>query len=123
MARGGKRPGAGRKKGNSTRERVARAPAIKKLTDGKTTPLDYLVQVMRGDVTYDEQKFKAAVAAAPYMHPRLQAIEHSGEIVSKHEQAVDELERAAGITAIAANGSSDSEVASHLDELEERVLN
>jgi len=72
MAHGGKRPGAGRKpkgEGEKTRE-----TAIKLLAEG-TTPLDYMVGVMRGTETFDETKFEAAKAAAPYMHARLAAVE------------------------------------------------
>ena len=88
------------------------------MTDGKQTPLDYMIKVMRGELEYDENRFKAASAAAPYMHPRLQAIEHSGEIVSKHEQAIDELEQLALDNAVAASSSENE-----LDDLEDRVIN
>lgn len=118
MPRGGKRPGAGRKKGDGPTKTMARKKVLTALDNG-TSPLDYMLKVMSGELPYDLHRFEAAKAAAPYMHPRLQAIEHSGEIVSKHEEAVDEMERAAGISAAATNGASDSE----LDELEGRVLN
>lgn len=31
--------------------------------------------------------------AAPYVHPRLTSVEHSGELTITHEEALDELER------------------------------
>ena len=119
MPRGGKRPGAGRKKGSSLTSNMAKKTAMRVLDNG-ASPLDYMLAVMTGEKEYDETKFKAAVSAAPYVHPRLQAVEHSGEIVSKHEQAIDELEKLAldNIDA-AATSSSDND----LEELESRVIN
>lgn len=98
---------------------MARKTAMRVLDNG-TSPLDYMLDVMTGKREYDENKFKAAAAAAPYVHPRLQSVEHSGEIVSKHEQDLDELERLAQVnTTVAAASSTDQE----LDEMEKRVLN
>lgn len=37
---------------------------------------------------------EAARDAAPYIHPRLSAVEHSGGMTLTHEQALDELEKA-----------------------------
>ena len=73
--RGGARPGAGRKKGaltKRTQEIVASAAA-----DGET-PLEYMLRVMR---TSEDPKRKdaMAVAAAPFVHPKLAAVEHSGD--------------------------------------------
>ena len=76
MAHGGARPGAGRKKGSGitkTRE------AAERLLDEGMTPLDYLVGVMRGSKEFEENKFEAAKAAAPYMHARLAAVAHEGK--------------------------------------------
>lgn len=88
---GGARPGAGRPKGSAnkkTQEIVAKA-----LQDG-VTPLEYMLGIMR-DVTADfERRDEMARAAAPYIHPRLQAVEHSGKdggdigIVAKIERVV-----------------------------------
>jgi hypothetical protein len=76
--RGGKRQGAGRKKGATavkTREIADRAMA-----EG-ITPLEVMLGAMRcawenGD---KEKAASHAKDAAPYMHPRLAAIEHSGD--------------------------------------------
>jgi len=117
MPRGGARPGSGRKKGVS-KVRATSQKAIQLVSKGKQTPLEYMTGVMSGEIEYDENKFKAAVAAAPYMHARFQAIEHSGAIAAKHEEDLSRLEKLARDNAIAAS-SSDQE----LDELEQRVLN
>ena len=75
MAHGGKREGAGRKPGAVTQRTRDIADAI--MCDGGVTPLEYLIGVMR-DVAADEAKrIDAAKAAAPYMHPKLNAIEGS----------------------------------------------
>jgi hypothetical protein len=45
------------------------------------TPLEYMLRVMRSrskNVT-DERRDDMAKAAAPYMHPRLNAIQHTGK--------------------------------------------
>jgi len=87
--RGGARKGAGRKKGALTkRTQEITAAALK----GGVTPLDYLLGVLRNDESSDKDRFAAAVAAAPFVHPKLSAVEHSGEMKMSHEQAIDELE-------------------------------
>lgn len=53
------------------------------------TPLEYMLQVMRTEPSdaLDEKgllqamtlRFEAAKAAAPYMHPKLASIEHTGK--------------------------------------------
>jgi hypothetical protein len=83
--RGGSRPGAGRKAGSATKK--TREIADKAADEG-LTPLEFMLQVMRtepkGDIGPREMlqactlRFEAAKAAAPYMHPRLAAVEVSG---------------------------------------------
>jgi len=82
--RGGRRSGAGRKPGSATKR--TREIADKAAAEG-ITPLEYMLQVMRADSKHEDprvqvareaMRFEAAKAAAPYMHPRLAATEHSG---------------------------------------------
>jgi hypothetical protein len=83
--RGGARKGAGRKAGSATKR--TREIADKAAGEG-ITPLEYMLEVMRtepGDNLEPRElaiaqtlRFEAAKAAAPYMHPRLAAIEHTG---------------------------------------------
>jgi hypothetical protein len=83
--RGGARPGAGRKKGAATAR--TREIADKAASEG-ITPLEFMLQVMRTEPSLELEpkeaqaavvlRFEAAKAAAPYMHPRLAAVEHSG---------------------------------------------
>lgn len=86
MARGGARLGAGRKRGSATKR--TREIADKAAENG-ITPLEFMLDVMRkpypedADATvkasYDAMRFEAAKAAAPYVHPRLAAVEHTGK--------------------------------------------
>jgi len=75
MARGGKRTGSGRKVGSATKRTREIADAA--IADG-LTPLEYMLGILRNDKAASEMRFEAAKAAAPYVHPRLQAIEHGG---------------------------------------------
>lgn len=82
---GGARKGAGRKAGSATKRtrEIADAAAASGIT-----PLEFMLQIMRTEpseqlepIDYfraQSMRFEAAKAAAPYMHPRLAAIEHSG---------------------------------------------
>jgi len=80
MARGGARPGAGRKVGaiqKVTREARAKAAATGLL------PHEFLLAVSRGEMVDDhkpsfEERLDAAKAAAPYYAPKLSSIEASG---------------------------------------------
>ncbi|MBU6482465.1 MAG: hypothetical protein KGS09_18215 [Nitrospirae bacterium] len=73
---GGKRNGAGRKKGAQNKINAA---LREKLNAGGIAPLEFMLQVMR-DADQDlAVRLEMAKAAAPYLHPRLQAIEHSGK--------------------------------------------
>lgn len=87
--RGGQRKGAGRKPGSATKK--TREIADKAAAEG-TTPLEIMLRTMKAfadeaeaNKTHRETHLKLMVAAsgvakdaAPYVHPRLQAIEHSG---------------------------------------------
>ena len=56
------------------------------------TPLDYLLSVMRDEALERDARVDAAKAAAPYVHARLAAVEHSGGIAFSHEDALAELD-------------------------------
>ena len=76
MALGGARPGAGRKKGGANR---INDEARKKALEGATSPLEYLLEVMRDESQDDARRLDAAKAAAPYVHARLANVAHTGE--------------------------------------------
>lgn len=86
MARGGKRPGAGRPPGAANKR--TRAVADSAAADG-ITPLEVQLGTMRAlwtkataskELNFDVAVQACAIAkeAAPYIHPRLQATEHTG---------------------------------------------
>lgn len=73
---GGKRPGAGRKKGSltaKTQEIVAKAASQGLM------PLEYMLKVLRDETQSHDERFKAAINAAPYLHPKLSSVEHKGD--------------------------------------------
>lgn len=76
---GGKRPNAGRKAGSATTK--TRDVADKAAAEG-ITPLEVMLEAMNafrsaGDL---EKASGFAKDAAPYIHPRLAAVEHSGGV-------------------------------------------
>src|SRR5262249_60894533 len=81
MAGKGSRPGerrGGRKKGTPNRRTsvlAAKAEAAAAGVDGEQ-PLDYLLRIMRDPTTEPHRRDAAAKAAAPYIHPQLQAVAH-----------------------------------------------
>lgn len=88
MARGGARAGAGRKKGSLTKR--TREIAERAMESGMT-PLEVMLKAMNEHVDAKRWDDAASVAkdAAPYVHPKLAAIEHAGanggpiEVVAK----------------------------------------
>jgi hypothetical protein len=76
MSHGGKREGAGRKPGASTRmNEAARAAAA----EGGLMPLDFMLSVLRDEANTTEDRMDAAKAAAPYVHAKLASVEHKGD--------------------------------------------
>ena len=69
---GGRRPRAGRKPGATTQR--TREIAERAIAEG-VTPLEYMFAVMRDEQADIHRRDEMAKAAAPYIHPRLQAIE------------------------------------------------
>lgn len=80
MARGGSRPGAGRPPGSVNK--LAR-DAHERAAAGGILPLDYLLSVMRDDREERGRRIDAAKAAAPYVHPKLQPVDHEGDTTQK----------------------------------------
>lgn len=97
MAKGGARVGAGRKKGSKTKlteEALARAG------EG-ITPLEYMLNMLRDEALDPLQRFEAAKAAAPYVHPRLAQT----EATVTHKKEADELTDAELAAYLASAGS------------------
>jgi len=71
--------------------------------------LGYFQGLLEGTMAFDEVKFEAAKAAAPFVHARLAAVEHSGNIGVKRANEVtdDEL---ANIAAGSSEGASEAQI-------------
>ena len=74
--RGGKREGAGRKVGIRNKLTAQRQAEI--AASGET-PLDYMLRVMRDGSADSSRRDDMAKASAPYVHPKLAAVEHTGK--------------------------------------------
>ncbi|MEC9266722.1 MAG: hypothetical protein VX464_11735 [Pseudomonadota bacterium] len=91
MARGGKRPGAGRPKGSTNPVTEKRKEAAERALEDGVTPLEVMLDNMRwahekaaesDDSTEALKGYRAAAcewakAAAPYVHPKLANIDHN----------------------------------------------
>lgn len=73
--RGGKRLGAGRKPGAKNKASAKREAEIR--ASGEV-PLDYMLRVMRDPTASDSRRDDMAKSAAPYVHPKLNAVEFTG---------------------------------------------
>jgi hypothetical protein len=80
VARGGARPGAGRKAGGANR---VTKEAVAEAEKSGIMPLDFLLGIMR-DASADESKrIDCAKAAAQYLHPKLNAIDLNADVSHK----------------------------------------
>jgi hypothetical protein len=75
--KGGKREGAGRKKGIPNRASAAREAAI---AASGLTPLEYMLSTMRDERQPVALRLDMAKAAAPYVHPRLASVEQAVQV-------------------------------------------
>jgi hypothetical protein len=88
MPRGGKRAGAGRKPGSATKKTRAIADAVAR---SGLMPLDYMLEVMRDTSADEKRRDDLAKAAAPYVHPRLSAVELKKPPIDLSRLSDDEL--------------------------------
>lgn len=77
---GGARPGAGRKPGGTNK---LTKEAVEKARKTGLMPVDYLLKVMRDEATDEARRIDAAKAAAPYLHAKLQPVDHDGNTAQK----------------------------------------
>jgi hypothetical protein len=80
-SKGGARPGAGRKKSALT---VKTREIAEEIAKSGMTPLEYLMSIMQDDANDQKERTHAAIAAAPYMHPKLASIDHTGDVALSH---------------------------------------
>lgn len=65
----------GRAKGTPNKRTLARQS---KMALSGLTPLEFMLRVLRNPKATMEERMWAADKAAPYMHPKLASVEHSG---------------------------------------------
>lgn len=66
----------GRQKGTPNK---ATAAKLAQIAATGLTPLDYMLSVVRDETAERSVRLDAAKGAAPYVHPKLAQIEHSGK--------------------------------------------
>jgi len=102
--RGGKRTGAGRKKGAITAATRRRKEIIEEATNAGITPLELSLRLMRalwakainpkGEIINDGKAMQAHIIAkdvAPFVHPKLATIEMGGKgggAIEMHHQVI-----------------------------------
>lgn len=87
--KGGRRPGAGRKPGSINKKSKA---FIEAAEASGIVPLDYMLAVLRDEARSHDDRMKAATAAAPYLHARLNATTVNADLTITHEQALAQLD-------------------------------
>jgi hypothetical protein len=73
------------------KQRPAAPAAASSQKAAALSPLDYLLQILRDPEASPGERRWAAEKAAPYLHPRLQSVEHGGEVKISHEDALEAL--------------------------------
>jgi hypothetical protein len=86
--RGGSRPGAGRKPGTPNKASDERQAEI---AASGLTPLQFMMSLLRDETAPLEDRKWAAEKGAPYVHPRLSAVEMNANVAMTHEQWLDAL--------------------------------
>ena len=91
MPRGGSRPGAGRKQGSASKRSQDVTAAL--IGDGRATARVHAEGGPRDENADQKRRDAMAIAAAPYVHPRLATIDGDLKLhLHKHEEALAELE-------------------------------
>lgn len=110
----GKKTG-GRSKGTPNK---ATAKREREIARGGQTPLDYMLKVMRNSRASDERRDRMAQAAAPYVHPKLASMQHSGpnggpiptvDLTNMSTDDLDRLEALFGPLAGSAGGDAEGD--------------
>jgi hypothetical protein len=103
----GRKPGApktgGRQKGTPNRATAAKAAEI---AATGLTPLDYMLDMLRDTSQPLPNRMWAAEKAAPFVHPKLAAVEHSGTIDQRHTATDMTDEQLAAIAAGRSTGAA-----------------
>ncbi|MBZ5761573.1 hypothetical protein LAV84_18335 [Rhizobium sp. VS19-DR104.2] len=107
----GKKTG-GRQKGSRNKATARREREIAK---SGTTPLEYMLKVMRNPRADSARRDDMAKAAAPYVHPKLASLQHTGknggpiQTVDLTKASEEQLNALEAIFGPLATGSGDDE--------------
>lgn len=105
----GKKTG-GRQRGTPNKATARREREVARMGQ---TPLDYMLRVMRDSRASGDRRDKMAVAAAPYVHPKLANIQHIGrnggpiQTVDLKQMSGDDLDRLEALLGPLAGAASD----------------
>ncbi len=81
MSVGGRRKGAGRPRGSLNKKTIE---ILKDAAETGEMPVDYMLRVMRDCRTKPDRRDRMAQAVAPFLHPRLAQVQHSGDLTMVH---------------------------------------
>jgi hypothetical protein len=86
---------AGKKTGGRQRGVPNKATAAKaaEVAASGVTPLEYMLTIMRDEDKPADVRLDAAKSAAPYVHPKLAAVEHSGKLETDNTHHVEDAVR------------------------------
>lgn len=81
MPRGGARAGAGRPTGSVSKRgvRLSKQVLANLELNSAVNPLQYMLAVIQDDRQKPNIRLQAAIAAAPYVHPKLSSVELKGD--------------------------------------------
>ena len=82
----------GEKRPHGKRGRPKRDARKSSISADGMSPVDYLLLEMRNMDNDQDTRIECAKAAAPYLHPRLQAVHQTGGGIKSHDQWVIEME-------------------------------
>lgn len=114
MARGGARPGAGRPRGRRSDKTAERLEAIEA---SGLTPLDFLLGLLRDVEQPMPVRLEAAKNAAQYIHPKLSAIDHTGNLSLRKPDELTDAELADIATGSGSGDDSAAQVTAEPGEL------
>ena len=109
MPSGGLRRGAGRPKGakqvRSSGLSIRRAKA-----SGQILPLDFLLQTMNDPNMDHRDRMAAAIAAAPYVHPKLATVQVKGELSDTRQMGKEISEALKSLSELARNRNTNEPI-------------
>jgi hypothetical protein len=111
VPRGGKRAGAGRPRGSLCKKTLQRQQLLEQAAAGALMPLPLMLDVMRQHFEAGRlaEAVAVAIAAAPFCHPKLSAIEMQVSNAELDAQIEVQLQKRAGAARPAADGPTNGQ--------------